>query len=97
MNLFNYMSSFIPPESTFIRTKILKERKYDKNYRIISDYIFFVFNSTYKAIPIKLSNFCLDGISSNNRQLAELEMKDSFQKNLPKYILDLYYNFFGGI
>jgi len=102
MNLFNYMNSFIPHGSTFIKTKILKERKYDESYRIISDYIFFfkelfIFNSTYKTIPAKISNFCLDGISSNNKQLAESEMKDFFQKNLPKYILDLYYNWGGDI
>ena len=69
----------LPHPSTFIRTSILKAKKYDSSYRIIADWIFFrecLFDEgkTYNHVNILVSNFSLGGISSNMKEV-ELEKK----------------------
>ncbi len=100
LNLFSYMNSYLPHESTFIKTNFLKQHNYRIDYRIISDYVFFYealfsYNVTYKTIPIKITFFNLDGISSKNRELANKELENFFESALSKAVLDLYYKYGG--
>lgn len=100
LNLFTYMNSYIPHESTFIKTELLKKHPYKVEYRIISDYVFFfeeffIYNSSYKTIPQKITFFKLDGISNTNRELANKELNHFYENCLPGYVLDLYFKFGG--
>ncbi|MEG1861732.1 MAG: glycosyltransferase family 2 protein [Bacteroidaceae bacterium] len=56
-------------QSTFIRTKILKNSPYDENYKIVSDWkqmfeSLIVKNCTYKPIYLLISNYDTTGFSS---------------------------------
>ena len=95
INAFTYMDSFLPHESTFIKTKIMKKIKYRENYRIASDFIFFfeaIFMNkcTYSTIPTEITLFNLDGISSTNNTKGHQEIADFYNKYVPSYVLDLY-------
>ena len=95
LNIFTYMNGFIPHESTFIKSAILKKRNYNEQYRIISDYVFFfnelfINKSSYKTINNKITMFLLDGISSVNRELANKELNEFYHNSLPDYVLDVY-------
>lgn len=61
----------IPHPSTLIRTSVIKEIKYNENSKIAGDWMFFftcltLGNATYDYIPLPLSLFYTDGISSSN-------------------------------
>ena len=95
LNAFIYMDSFLPHESTFIKTEILKKLKYREEYKIASDFIFFfealfINKCTYSIIPTQITLFNLDGISSTNAKKGHSEIDDFYAKNLPSYFLDLY-------
>lgn len=79
LTLNYFQNDSLPHPSTFIRTSILKAKKYDSSYRIIADWIFFrecLFDEgkTYNHVNILVSNFSLGGISSNMKEV-ELEKK----------------------
>lgn len=66
-----YMSIYnpIPHPATFIKTSLIKRYKYNEKSKVAGDWMFFfdslvINNATYKHIPIPLSLFYLDGISS---------------------------------
>lgn len=84
-NYFNYES--LPHPASFIKTELLKKNKYNTDYKIISDWIFFkemIFehNKTYKHINTVVSNFNLGGVSSN---LKEIENEKSRYSNSISY------------
>lgn len=61
----------IPHPSTLIRTSVIKEIKYNENSKVAGDWMFFftcltLKNATYDYIPLPLSLFYTDGISSTN-------------------------------
>ena len=70
----------LPHPSCFIKTNLLRNRKYNEEYKIISDWIFFyeeiVLNKTkYKQIDLIVSDFFLGGISSNYNLVNEEKKK----------------------
>ena len=74
-----FQKDSLPHPSTFIRTDILKAKKYNSSYRIIADWIFFLEclcdeGKTYRHVDVTVSNFLLGGISSNMGKV-ELEKK----------------------
>lgn len=67
-------------QSTFIKTKLLKNRPYREDFRIVSDweqmiYELLVNNASYYYIKKTVSIFYEDGISRNNYELNEKERK----------------------
>lgn len=59
----------IPHPATFIKTALIKKCKYNEKSKVAGDWMFFfdsiiINNATYKHIPIPLSLFYLDGVSS---------------------------------
>lgn len=95
LNAFVYMDGFLPHESTFINTKVIKSIKYRENYTIASDFIFFfeaIFmnNCTYSTIPTHITLFNLDGISSTSNNIGHAEIADFYNKNVPNYVMQLY-------
>jgi glycosyltransferase involved in cell wall biosynthesis len=83
----------LPHPSSFIKTKILKENKYNENYKIISDWIFFyeqIINNkiSYRHIGTTISNFMLGGVSSN-KLFCLMEKR--------RYLESIYYEYKIGI
>ena len=73
-NYFDYES--LPHPSSFIRTSILKEKKYNTSYKIISDWIFFKEriikeDKTYKHVDVTVSNYDTHGVSSNVKRVMD--------------------------
>ncbi len=81
---------------SFIKLELLqKAQGYDETIKISSDHDFFLraicnFNASYKHIPIIVSEFQMEGISSKpeNQQSIKQELLHSFKKNLPLYYED---------
>lgn len=82
-------------QSTFIKTQLLKDRPYDENLRIVSDWAHFFEswcfkNCSYKAISPIISVYYTDGISSINTKLLKKERQNvlnhllNTQNNIPK-------------
>lgn len=85
----------ISHQSTFIKTCWLKKYKYSENYRIASDYRFWlqtliVENCTYQAIDVDVAIFDVAGISSTNSKLL-LEERKTIQHEIlsERLLLDL--------
>ena len=65
-------------QAAFIRTTLMKELRYDENYKIIADWDFFirafiVKNCSYKRINSIIVNYELGGLSSKNANLYKVE------------------------
>jgi len=88
-HLFN---NRIPHPATFIKRLLFdKYGLYNENFKIVSDWEFFlkcliVFNCTYSHIDRLVSNYDLNGISSNPKYmlLQETEKEETFQKYVPR-------------
>lgn len=81
-----FKMSALPHQSTFIKTSLLKQYKYSENYKLLGDWLFFremimVKKVSYKHIPIVISNYGLDGVSTTQRNLHNAE-KDEYYKNI---------------
>lgn len=80
-------------QATFIKSSLLKERPYDENYRLVSDWeqMFYelVFNNrTYEPLPMVVSRFNTEGLSMNegNVPIWKNEMEKVLRKTLPERI-----------
>lgn len=83
-------------QSTFIRAKLLKDRPYKEDLRIVSDWEQMIFellinDASYSYINQTISIFYEDGISRNNKNLNEKERKqvlnNYFSERIQKDIL----------
>lgn len=80
----------IPHEATFTKTELLKKKKFNENYKIISDTIFFYEailkdKVSYKHIDYVITDFYLGGVSSNLRELVK-EKNAFFKRNVDVFI-----------
>ena len=102
VSLSFFMNSTIIHQSTFIRTDLLKNNNYDENYRIVSDWKFWieeliVKGVSYKSIHLPISVFDENGIGSTNLELHDNEMVKVLEELFPKMVLKEYYIFLNGI
>lgn len=75
----------LPHQSTFIRTKLHKERKYDESCVIAGDWKFtresiMKYGCSYKHLPTIISHYGLDGISSKRFHVFLNEKKQYYDK-----------------
>lgn len=73
-------------QATFIRTKLLKERPYREDLRIVSDweqmfYEMVIRDASYKPLPIYICRFAQGGVSSANAERRETERKKVLDEN----------------
>lgn len=83
---FFFISS-IPHPSTLIRTELLRKTPYREDYKIISDWIFFIDtlilqNVTYQHVDVFLSKFDMSGVS-RNKEKALLEQERYLSSIIP--------------
>lgn len=83
--------------SSFIKRNLFDQHLYDENYKIIADIKFFIeqiiFNNcTVKHLPFVISDFYLDGLSSNpeNWKATIKERNRIFEEFLPPRVLKDY-------
>jgi glycosyltransferase involved in cell wall biosynthesis len=94
---FSYFySSSLSHQSTFIRRALFhKLFFYSEDFKIVSDWEFFIYaickaNVPYKHLNAVISNFDFTGISSNKKNKAhdKLEREIVFQKHFPLFVED---------
>ena len=87
------LETSIMHQSTFIRTALLKDKPYNENHKIVSDWEYFFYewifnNKQYIPLDIIVSVFYLGGISNNQKSLQqnETERNEVINKLLPRRI-----------
>lgn len=74
----------LPHQSTFIRRELLIQHPYSEEYKIISDWKFFIEayrnGCTYKHIPFIVSVYDCSGFSYQNLNLMEQEKNDYYTR-----------------
>ncbi|OJW75069.1 glycosyltransferase family 2 protein [Spirosoma sp. 48-14] len=95
ISIFDFMiHASYPHQATFINTKLLHELNgYDENFRIISDWLFFLRATIEKKIsPLKIphvvSVYDMNGISSINSKQREEEIVKALEHYFPYLIAD---------
>lgn len=88
-----FMSASLPHQSAFIKTSLLKENRYDENYKIVSDFIFFfdaliLNNSTYRKLNFFVANSDLGGISNTKLPILFEEKNRYLYSVIPPTIVN---------
>lgn len=78
-------------QSSFIKTSLMKEMKYDTEFRIVSDWLFFMIallnhNATYQPLPFFVSHY-MDGGISRDAESAFAERDKAIEKYFGSRIL----------
>lgn len=79
-------------QCAFIKRYLLLKHYYDENLKIVSDRKFFIQalifeNCSYEAIDVNVVIYDLNGYSSNNRTLSDLEYQQVLEELIPSRIL----------
>lgn len=80
-----FRRSALPHQSTFIRTSLQKQHKYDESCKIAGDWkltreAILDNGASYKHIPMVISHYNLDGISSRQQQVFKKEKMEYYAK-----------------
>ena len=91
LTAYHIVNYYLSHPSTFIRSKLLKKRGYREDLKIVSDweqqlYELVFHDATYTSIPLVISVFTEDGISSKDKDCVKREResvcKEYFSKRL---------------
>ena len=82
--LFWFYRHALSHQSSFIKTSLLKELRYDTEFHIVSDWLFFMIallnrRATYEPLPFYVSHYMGGGIS-RNEQKAFAEREKALEK-----------------
>ena len=96
LTLAGLFDKSIPHNAAFIKTDLLRKHPYDENWKIISDWKFFlqaiIFdNVSCRSIDTVICDYDRNGISSVNRDLREFERQEVLRELFPERILADYY------
>lgn len=96
----NLYESGLNHQACFIRRELFNGSLYDENYRIASDWLFFIRklifeNCSFANIPVMVSFLEGDGVSETATEQNELERRLILQQLLPQRILNDYEHFKG--
>ena len=94
-----YDSSMQHP-ATFFRKELFKDSLYDENYKIVSDWKFYIDkiifqNCSFSFMPVIVAIFEGGGVSEKQKDLDAAERKEVLEKLLPPRILQDYERFNG--
>jgi len=94
---FNFfLNKTITHQAAIIRRTLFDQVfYYNENFKMVSDWEFFVcaickFNKPYRKVNVTLVNYKLDGVSSNaiNKNILLKERKESLEKYFPLFLKD---------
>lgn len=89
INLNYCINAGLTHPNTFIKSDLFdRYGYYNEHNKIVSDWEFFLIacglhSCKYKSIPVLVSSFEMDGISSRNDELLKKETQDALQRLLP--------------
>lgn len=80
-----FKTTALPHQSTFIKTELLKKNKYNEEYKLLGDWLWFrdrVMEDkiSYKHITDRISCYGLDGISTTQRNVHDTEKREYYKK-----------------
>jgi glycosyltransferase involved in cell wall biosynthesis len=93
LTLFDFYISNIPHQTTFIKRELFdKYGLYDENYKIVSDWLFFLKTIVFDSVEVKyidttIARFDMEGISNANMVLHMQERRKILEELLPSAIL----------
>lgn len=92
LTVYYMLTAALSHQSTFIKTSLLKDRPYREDLRIASDweqmlYEIILKDASYKSIPVTVSVFSMDGISSTNLELSNKERSQVLSEYFSKRVL----------
>lgn len=95
ITLFDLLDEALPHLGCFIQRQLLIKHPYNEQYKIVSDMCFFIEelvmkNSSFDVLDFDVSNFYLDGISTNESDLLKYEGEKMRRAILPPRILSDY-------
>ena len=94
VSLFTFTCGSLPHPTSFIKRDLLNSLGgYNEQYRIISDWCFFldaiiIHNSSYKTLDIVLSKFNCFGISSTSSNKEKEKQREYIKNKFPRIIED---------
>lgn len=96
LNFSYFLSNTLPHQSSFIKRSLFNSvGLYNEKFKSTSDWEFFIkaickYNATYKYIPITLSVFHNDGISSKpeNQEWIKADKKEALKNHFPVFLDD---------
>ena len=91
LSLYYFYTDTLCHQATFYKSEIFKTHRYNENYRICSDWALYIqlLTEGYKFLhlPICITNFPQDGISTNLNESHLAERKQVIEDYFPKYIV----------
>mgnify|MGYP003289215095 CR=1 FL=1 len=101
ITMLKFYEDSIPHPSTFIKRTLFDQFKFDENYKIVSDWKFFlevlILNEcTYKIIDVIVTCYNSEGISSQNTNLVYMERQKVLEEILPVGVRLDYLRFVNG-
>lgn len=96
LNFSFFYSNSLNHQSTFIKRSLFdKYFYYNENYKIVSDWEFFIYTICYAQVPTKylaktIASYDFTGISSNPKfaHISAIEKAEVFQKYFPAFVED---------
>lgn len=101
ITMLRFYGGSIPHPATFIRRDLFKNNRFDENYKIVSDWKFFIQvliieECSYRIIDRCISCFESGGISAENHALIEKEKQEVLTDLLPYGVRLDYLHFLKG-
>lgn len=95
LTFYHLYSGAIPHQGAFIKTRLLKEKPYDEDLSISSDWKFFVQtlifdNCSIRYLDVFVSRYDMNGISASNPELMRKEKDDVLADMFPPRVLEDY-------
>ena len=91
LSLYYFYTDTLCHQATFYKSEIFNTHRYNENYRICSDWALYIqlLTEGYKFLhlPICITNFPQDGISTNLNESHLAERKQVIEDYFPKYIV----------
>lgn len=94
LRVYDLIVGTLPHPASFTRTERLVESPYSEKYRIVSDWLFFstqilLKGATYKKIPVIVSKFYNDGLSSKP-SVTHKEHRKAYEESFPEPLRQAY-------
>ena len=92
LSFYDLYTGFLGHASSFIRSSLLKKTEYNENYRIVSDWEFWIKlslqNASFCHIDEFVSYFDTTGISSTNEALIRIERSQVISEFIPRLFVE---------
>ncbi len=94
VTLLYLMQSALNHQCCFIRTKLLKQRPYDEDMRIVSDWAWtfaaLLDGKSFRHMDIVVACYDMNGISSSNRELMTIERSNYISTIMSQAVINDY-------